>query len=57
MHSFWRAWNNAGNVAAAWPALRAALPRLSAHGGDWATRIAAPGELAANLARFCLERI
>lgn len=54
---FFAAWNGDGDVAAAWPALRAALPRLAAHGDSWAAQIAAAGYLAENLAKFCLERI
>ncbi|MDD5250534.1 MAG: elongation factor P maturation arginine rhamnosyltransferase EarP [Rhodocyclaceae bacterium] len=55
--AFSRAWNGGGNVAAAWPALRRALPQLAAHGAPWARQIALPGNLAENLAQFCRERI
>jgi uncharacterized repeat protein (TIGR03837 family) len=54
---FFAAWNGDGDVAAAWPAFRAALPQLAAHADSWAARIAEPGNLAENLAKFCLERI
>jgi uncharacterized repeat protein (TIGR03837 family) len=55
--TFWRAWNGDGDVATAWPAFLAALPALARHGRSWAERIALPGDLAANLARFCRERL
>jgi hypothetical protein len=55
--AFWRAWNGMGDAAAAWPAMRAALPALATHAGPWAGRIAAAGNLAGNLVRFCCARI
>lgn len=55
--AFHRAWNTGGNAATAWPALRAALPALHAHATHWAEEIAAPGDLAENLARFCEKRL
>lgn len=54
---FWRAWNGQGDVAEAWPAFRAALPRLQAHASAWAAEIAEPGDLAGNLVRFCALRL
>lgn len=54
---FFRAWNGQGNIAAAWPAFRAALPALGDHAGPWAEKIASPGNLAENLVRFCAERL
>ncbi|MDP2810452.1 MAG: elongation factor P maturation arginine rhamnosyltransferase EarP [Rhodocyclaceae bacterium] len=54
---FWRAWNGTGDVDAAWPAFRAALPRLFAHAGPWAGKIAATGDLATNLETFCRARL
>lgn len=54
---FLAAWNGTGDIAAAWPAFRAALPALESHGGEWAAKIAKPGNLAENLAKFCLERL
>jgi len=57
VHGFWRAWNGIGDVAAAWPAFRAALPALAAHAAPWARELTAPGDLATNLEKFCIERI
>jgi len=54
---FWRAWNGKGDVAAAWPAFRDALPALVPHGPAWARRMRTLGDLAGNLARFCETRI
>ena len=57
---FCRAWNcgdGCGDIAAAWPAFRAVLPRLTLHGRAWAKEIAEPGYLAENLVRFCGERL
>jgi uncharacterized repeat protein (TIGR03837 family) len=54
---FHAAWNGHGDVAAAWPALRSALPPLTAHAVPWAERLAGLGNLAENLANFALERI
>ena len=48
----WRAWNSAGEVAAAWPAFRAALPALAAHGQLWSDHLQAAGGLAAGLVQF-----
>lgn len=57
VRAFFAAWNGMTGIAAAWLALRAALPELSAHAKPWAQRVARPGNLAENLAKFCLERI
>lgn len=57
VQGFWRAWNGMGDVAAAWPAFRAALPALLAHAKPWAGKIAAIGDLATNLETFCLSRL
>lgn len=54
---FWRAWNGAGDAATAWAPFAAALPALAQHAGPWAEAIAAPGDLAENLVRFCLARL
>jgi hypothetical protein len=55
--AFFAAWNGKGDAAAAWPAFRAALPALADHAEPWAQSIAAAGDLAENLARFCLARL
>ena len=55
--AFWHGWNGRGDAAAAWPAFRAALPTLEAHSASWAAEIAASGDLAGNLVKFCLNRI
>lgn len=54
---FWHDWNTGDNAAATWPALRAALPTLAMHAAPWAKQIASPGNLAENLALFCLNRL
>ncbi len=54
---FFRAWNGRGEIASAWPAFRAVLPRLTLHAHPWAEEITKPGYLAENLVRFCLERL
>lgn len=55
--SFWLAWNGVGDIAAAWPAFRAALPALADHAPAWARQLRDLGNLAANLAEFCEKRI
>jgi uncharacterized repeat protein (TIGR03837 family) len=58
--AFWRTWNGlgkAGEVAAAWPAFRAALPALTVHVPTWAGQLRRLGDLAGNLANFCETRI
>jgi uncharacterized repeat protein (TIGR03837 family) len=57
LRAFWRAWNAHGDVAAAWPAFRAALPAIAAAAPAWTARIAAHGDLATNLANFCAPRL
>lgn len=52
---FFAAWNGRGTPD--WPALRAALPALAARAPAWARRIAAHGDLAANLLKFCAVRL
>ena len=54
-HAFFRAWNGAGSLD--WPAFAAALPALAASAPGWAKQIAAHGDLATNLARFCKDRL
>jgi uncharacterized repeat protein (TIGR03837 family) len=43
--------------ASAWEAYARERPTLTRHGAAWAGRIAAVGELAENLARFCLGKL
>ncbi len=54
---FFAAWNGNGDVAAAWRSFRGGLPELSNHAETWANGLAAQGNLADNLAKFCLQRI
>jgi uncharacterized repeat protein (TIGR03837 family) len=54
---FMRGWNGVGDPAREWAPLAQASERLRRHAHDWAARIAAPGDLAMNLARFCAERL
>ena len=54
---FHRAWNGQGDIAAAWPAFRAALHALADHALPWAEEIASHGNLAENLVRFCAGRL
>lgn len=57
VRTFWHAWNGAGDIVAAWPEFRGALPRLTLHGKTWAQEISMTGNLAQNLVRFCCERL
>jgi len=52
---FFRAWNGAG--ALDWPSFAERLPALAARAPEWARRIAAHGDLAANLVKFCATRL
>lgn len=54
---FWQAWNGKGDIAEAWPDFRAALPELTRHAEKWAQHLSKQGDLATNLARFCLARL
>lgn len=53
--AFFRAWN--GNGKLDWPSFAAQLPALAAAAPGWARRIAAQGDLATNLVKFCLEKL
>lgn len=53
--AFFRAWN--GDGALDWPAFAARLPALAGAAPAWALRIAAHGDLATNLVRFCADRL
>lgn len=54
---FWQAWNGDGDIAATWPAFRAALPALAAHGPAWSKGLRDLGDLAENIADFCSGRL
>ncbi|WP_126445467.1 elongation factor P maturation arginine rhamnosyltransferase EarP [Sulfuricystis multivorans] len=54
-HAFFRAWNGGGDLD--WPAFARRLPYLAAQAPGWAKRIAAQGDLATNLVKFCLARL
>ena len=49
---FWQAWNGQGDVAAAWPAFEAALPRLAGHAKCWCEELARLPDLASALVQF-----
>ena len=58
MTDFWRAWNNLdGSAALDWPRFAAALPTLAIAAQRWATLLAQQPDLAANLVRFCCDRL
>lgn len=56
-----RVWNQIGSggvtPASAWEAFRLERPALRRHGVEWAGRIATVGDVAGNLARFCLAKL
>lgn len=52
---FFLAWN--GNGVIDWPEFITTLPALAAHAPAWASRIAAPGDLAGHLVEFCASRL
>lgn len=52
------AWNRqSADCGAYWPALRSRFAPLAAHAADWARQLGEIGDLAANLARFCEDRL
>lgn len=57
--AFFRAWNGGGTPdwPAHWTSFAARLPALAAGAPGWARRIAAHGDLATNLVRFCEARL
>ncbi len=62
LRSLWRAWNAPGTQpksapGAAWAVLEPGSGRWRTHAADWARRLSAPGELAANLAQYCEDRL
>ena len=52
---FFESWNGAG--VPDWSAFGAVLPALAARAPNWAKRIAAHGDLATNLVKFCREKL
>jgi uncharacterized repeat protein (TIGR03837 family) len=52
---FFRAWNGDGQLN--WPEFAATLPALAAHAPVWTRQIAAHGDLATNLVKFCLKKL
>jgi uncharacterized repeat protein (TIGR03837 family) len=62
MRSLWGGWNavggvSAGQMAAAWAVLARNREKVARNAVDWPGRLALPGDLAANLAQFCSERL
>jgi uncharacterized repeat protein (TIGR03837 family) len=55
LRSFFHAWN--GDDSLNWPEFAACLPALAAAAPGWASRIAAQGDLATNLVKFCREKL
>jgi uncharacterized repeat protein (TIGR03837 family) len=57
--AFWRAWNTGDGDAtvAAWPAYRAALPRLAVRSQEWAHALGRQPDLAKGLVTFCENRL
>ncbi|TMG95376.1 MAG: elongation factor P maturation arginine rhamnosyltransferase EarP [Betaproteobacteria bacterium] len=56
---FWLAFNDDQSDAAAlaWPAFRAVLPQVSAHGIEWVNRLRKLPDLASELVDFCNDRL
>jgi uncharacterized repeat protein (TIGR03837 family) len=61
LRSLWHGWNEpatpSGRIGAAWQSLDRHQERLREHARAWAARLALPGDLAANLAHFCEDRL
>jgi len=62
MRDLWIGWNapdsqRGGRLRAAWEALGGYREALGRHSEAWAARLVVPGELAANLAHYCEERL
>ncbi|WP_284155019.1 elongation factor P maturation arginine rhamnosyltransferase EarP [Sulfuricystis thermophila] len=55
VRDFFLAWNGVGTLD--WPAFMERLPALAARAPAWARQIAAHGDLATNLVKFCLARL
>ena len=59
VRALFRAWNGDGALdwPAHWSSFAAQLPALAARAPGWAKQIAAHGDLATNLVRFCADRL
>jgi uncharacterized repeat protein (TIGR03837 family) len=55
LRRFFRAWNGDGKLN--WPEFAACLPALAAAAPVWARQIAAHGDLATKLVKFCREKL
>lgn len=54
--AFWDAWNGQGDLAAAWPAWRDAMPTMAAHAAAWRDGLLRRSGLVTRLAAFVAER-
>jgi uncharacterized repeat protein (TIGR03837 family) len=62
LRTLWRSWNDParvpkGALGEAWAELSGQGPVLCEHAHTWALEIAATGDLAVNLAKFCVNRL
>ena len=61
LRRLWAVWNSTdpapGTLSPVWKSLQEHRPALQRHARDWAETLAKPGELAANLAQYCEERL
>jgi len=57
LRAMWAAWNDQADAGSAWRAFAGARSRLAPHTGAWAARLAAMPDLAANLVKFCSDRV
>ena len=61
LRALWHAWNDPGwshaPLGVSWEVLRQDPGRLRLHARDWTDRQAEAGELAGNLAQYCMERL
>lgn len=55
--AFFHAWNTGNSVAAAWEDFAPQLPVLRTHAVLWAEQLAANGDLAGNLLKFCANQL
>ena len=54
---FWRCWNGAPGLGAAWPVLRAVQGDIKVHAGRWARDLAASADMAGQLVGFAVNRV